>query len=133
MSKPSIISPPHLPAPVIASKIIVAAKVPSRFFWEKLNNDFNNQFSNNQDTEEVLNHYAWLVRTTSWSYGIDWDIVSNTITTQVPFVINDKILDTAADLNVKGNSKLKIDPISDILLDILKSVTLERVVSHFEK
>lgn len=145
MSQPKqnkLMPSPFEGVPALVSPMTVEAKIPPRFYWDRLAEEFNHKSEYETDNEmsnQLLEHYAWLMRVTSWSFGIDWDVKNNSLTIQVPFSGMLTNIDTRYDVKTSSRAddlsshtvRVYHDVISDIMMDVIAHVPHKRVMSHF--
>lgn len=112
----------------------VTFDVPESFNWSPIQENYRSYLlsvgiSNGDDLSE---HFAYLLRATSWSFGIDWDVKAGEVTFEVPFAGPLATINTIED-SVDVENQVSIDGMSRILKNVLIKVPPSRVQSHFKQ
>lgn len=112
----------------------VTAEVPLMYKWENLVPSLTETLKSQGVTESdvLVEHYAWLLHITSWSFGFDWDPKHNVICVEIPFDGPLKTLDTTKD-TADYDADISQDPISVLLSRCLAEVPLKRLLAHFHR
>ena len=112
----------------------VKAGVPSMYTWENIKPGLEEAITKGglPYMEDFGNHYTWLLRVTSWSYGLDWDVKNDTITLEVPFAGPMASIDTVQD-KLDYAQNIAQDSISGLLSTCIEKVPLQRLLAQFER
>lgn len=113
----------------------VTFDVPETFNWSPIQDNYRaylDQVGVMNGTDDLSEHFAYLIRATSWSYGIDWNVKAGEVTFEMPFSGALVSLNTKED-SVDTENSVSIDGMSRILKSILDNVPPKRVQSHFKQ
>lgn len=113
----------------------VTFDVPETFNWSPIRENYVSyleQVGVLNGSDDLADHFAYLVRATSWSYGIDWDVKAGEVTFEMPFSGALSSLSTKED-SVDTENGVSIDGMSRVLKAVLDNVPPKRVQSHFKQ
>lgn len=111
----------------------VTINVPYAFNWQALKEQFASHIQDKGvilGAEYITEHYAYLLRISSWKYEIDWDVLNDVVTLEMPLRGAFENKDTTADVN-DVSSGTSFDFLAYILNEVIKKVPIKRVESHF--
>lgn len=114
---------------------VITYDVPESFNWSPIQENYRSyllsiNISNGSD--DLSEHFAYLLRATSWSFGIDWNVKAGEVTVELPFDGPLTGVNTIED-SVDVENQVSIDGMSRILKNILAKVPPSRVQSHFKQ
>lgn len=112
----------------------VTASVPMMYRWDSLQPGLVQAMKSAgiPPSNDFDRHYAWLLRVTGWSFGVDWNVQEDEISLEVPFTGPLVNLDTAIDRN-DYDRVIAQDEISVIMNRCIERVPLRRLLAHFER
>lgn len=113
----------------------VTAQVPAMYQWDNILESLEAALKDRhvtQGSENLVDHYAWLLHITSWNYGFDWDPKENVVSLEIPFSGPLTALDTTKDRADYSNN-IAEDAISMLLAKCLREVPLDRLLAQFQK
>lgn len=112
----------------------VTCDVPESFNWSPIQENYRSylQGAGVNNSDDLADHFAYLLRATSWSFGIDWNVKAGEVTFELPFSGPLATINTVED-SVDVENQVSIDGMSRILKEVLSKVTPGRVQSHFKQ
>lgn len=112
----------------------VTCDVPESFNWSPIQENYRSYLlsAGVNNSDDLADHFAYLLRATSWSFGIDWNVKAGELTFEVPFSGALANINTIED-SVDVENQVSIDGMSRILKEVLSKVPPKRVQSHFKQ
>lgn len=101
----------------------VTLEVPANLRWNEVSDGLNLDKVDPTERPKVRAHFAFLLRQASWKDGIDWNVIANTVTVNVP---NDY-----SDARTIDDTGRYTDGLTCLLIKALEEVDAQTVRRHF--